>query len=314
MLNFGMKLHEALKTSLGELRMQMLGAQVLLGFEFQGLFQDNFSAVPFGARAVDAVGLALMIVAIALMIAVPCQHRLIERGESTQRIYLESRRYAELALLPLAAAIGCDLFVATGAFGWAVATALAIVMFSAAIGMWYLFGMALRRLWAVGPGGAPMKQSNTPLHNKIEQLLTEARVILPGVQALLGFQFAVMLTKAFGQLPHAAQVVHVFALMSLAASIVLLIAPAAIHRITFGGNDDPRLHALGSTLITIALLPLVCGLSCDLWIALIKLFGETSLALAGALAAAILLLTLWYLLPLFLRHEYRTHGSGYQAS
>jgi hypothetical protein len=31
-----MKLDAALKVSLDELRMQMLGAQVLLGFEFQG--------------------------------------------------------------------------------------------------------------------------------------------------------------------------------------------------------------------------------------------------------------------------------------
>jgi hypothetical protein len=36
-----MKLDDALKVSLDELRMQMLGAQVLLGFEFQGLFQDG---------------------------------------------------------------------------------------------------------------------------------------------------------------------------------------------------------------------------------------------------------------------------------
>ena len=30
--------------------------------------------------------------------------------------------------------------------------------------------------------------SSTPLHAKIEQMLTEARVILPGAQALFGFQ------------------------------------------------------------------------------------------------------------------------------
>jgi hypothetical protein len=34
-----------LKVSLDELRMQLLGAQVLLGFEFQGPFQDGFATV-----------------------------------------------------------------------------------------------------------------------------------------------------------------------------------------------------------------------------------------------------------------------------
>jgi hypothetical protein len=92
------------------------------------------------------------------------------------------------------------------------------------------------------------------------------------------------------------------ALMCLALTITLLIAPAAIHRLTFGGNDDPRMHALGSLLMSIALLPLAFGLSCDIWIALTKLFPEhDSLALSGASAAFALLMTLWYLLPLILR-------------
>jgi hypothetical protein len=153
-----------------------------------------------------------------------------------------------------------------------------------------------------------MKESNTSLHEKIEQMLTEGRVILPGVQALLGFQLVVMLTKAFGELPQAARIVHVIALGSLAVTIILLIAPAAIHRITFRGNDDPRLHSLGSALITAALLPLICGMCCDLWVALTRLFGAGLVPTLGALGAAALLLGLWYVLPLLLRHGIAAPG------
>jgi len=42
-----------------------------------------------------------------------------------------------------------------------------------------------------------MKDQQVPLAKKIDQMLTEARVILPGAQALLGFQLAVILTQAF---------------------------------------------------------------------------------------------------------------------
>lgn len=42
---------------------------------------------------------------------------------------------------------------------------------------------------------------STPLKTKIEQMLTEARVIIPGGQALLGFQLIETLTKAFNELP-----------------------------------------------------------------------------------------------------------------
>jgi hypothetical protein len=298
-----MKLADALKTSLDELRMQMLGTQVLLGFQFQGLFQDKFPFPEAAARITAAAGMSLLVIALGLMMAIPCQHRFIEGGEDTRRIYAASKRYAQLAFLPLACGIGCNLFVAmAGPFGAAMATGFALAASSMAIGAWYGLGIVLRRYGFTPKGEAPMKESQTPLHTKIEQMLTEARVILPGAQALLGFQFVVMLTKAFAELPASVRAVHLVALMCLALTITLLIAPAAIHRLTFGGNDDPRMHALGSLLMSIALLPLAFGLSCDIWIALTKLFPEhDSLALSGASAAFALLMTLWYLLPLILR-------------
>ena len=51
--------------------------------------------------------------------------------------------------------------------------------------------------------GAKMPEDgqDTPLKNKIEQLLTEARVIIPGGQALLGFQFIVVFTKSSPSFP-----------------------------------------------------------------------------------------------------------------
>ena len=49
--------------------------------------------------------------------------------------------------------------------------------------------------------GKKETEKPTPLSTKVDQLLTEARIIIPGAQALLGFQFAVTLTRAFEQLP-----------------------------------------------------------------------------------------------------------------
>jgi hypothetical protein len=92
-------------------------------------------------------------------------------------------------------------------------------------------------------------------------------------------------------------------LASLTLAIILLICPAAIHRIAFDGADDPRLHSAGSLLITIALLPLAVAITCDLWVALTTLFGEGLAALGGAVAAFALLMVLWFLLPLFLRRH-----------
>jgi hypothetical protein len=299
-----MKLQQTLKVSLDELRMQMLGVQVLFGFQFQGLFQDNFAALPAAGGMVDAAGLGLMVVALGLMIAVPCQHRMVDGGETTPRIYATALWYAQLALLPLAGGIGCDVFVATSApFGSSLAAVFSIAIFVLALLGWYALGIGLRSRWSANAHGVTMQHEKTPLHTKIDQLLTEARVILPGAQALVGFQLVVMMTKAFERLPPGVKVVHLVALLSLTLAIVLLICPAAIHRIAFGGADDPRLHSAGSLLITIALLPLAVAISCDLWVTLTILFGEGLAALAGAVAAFALLMALWFLLPLFLRRH-----------
>src|SRR6266702_8458456 len=204
-----MKRQQALKIALNGLLMQMLGVQVLFGFQFQGLFQDNFTALPPAGRSVDAAGLGLMIMALGLMIAVPCQHRIVDGGETTPRIYASAAWYSQLALLPLAGGIGCDVFVATTApFGPVLGAVFAIATFALALLGWYVLAFDLRRRWSAHAKGVPMQQAQTPLHTKIEQMLTEARVVLPGAQTLLGFQLIVMMTKRFEQLPLDAQVLH----------------------------------------------------------------------------------------------------------
>jgi hypothetical protein len=300
-----MKIDSALKVSLDELRMQMLGAQVLFGFQFQGLFQDNFEALPVSGRLAEGIAMALMILVVGLLVAVPCQHRIVEKGESTLRILHVSSRCANYALAPLAAAIACDIYVATiHAVGNTYSSVLAFGALALACSAWYGSGSVMRKLFA-NRGTIPMQQTPTPLHAKIEQLLTEARVILPGAQALLGFQLIVMMTKAFDRLPPSVQTVHITALMSLVVAVVLLISPAAIHRLTFKGCDDPRFMRSGSFIITLALVPLASAICCDLWVALFKLTEHAVIATAGALVTAAFLFGLWFVVPLALRQRIR---------
>jgi hypothetical protein len=52
------------------------------------------------------------------------------------------------------------------------------------------------------------ERSSTPLHAKMEEMLTEARVVLPGAQALFGFQLVIVLTQSFEQLPSVSKITH----------------------------------------------------------------------------------------------------------
>ena len=50
-------------------------------------------------------------------------------------------------------------------------------------------------------GGSRDEEQPTQLKDKIREVLTEARVVLPGAQALLGFQFIAILMESFDRQP-----------------------------------------------------------------------------------------------------------------
>ena len=150
----------------------------------------------------------------------------------------------------------------------------------------------------------------TPLDKKIEQVLTEARVVLPGAQALLGFQFAAMLMDAFPKLPKTSQYIHVASLWLLAATIVLLMAPAAFHRIVERGEDSERLHRFASAMLLTAMVPLALGMAGDFYVVMDKVFEAPSLSAALAVLSLIVFFGLWYGLTLMIRARRGQLGQG----
>jgi Family of unknown function (DUF6328) len=97
--------------------------------------------------------------------------------------------------------------------------------------------------------------ARTPVKTKIEQMLTEAGVIIPGGQALLGFQFVCTFTRSFKELPLSIQYLHAAGLCAVALAVLLLMTPAALHRIAFHGEDDPGFFSIGSALVVTASIP-----------------------------------------------------------
>jgi hypothetical protein len=304
-----MKLQLIVHTALDELRMLMLGTQVLFGFQLQAAFQEGFTKVSSDARIADAVALSFVVITLGLLIAGPAQHRLVEQGNASKRILSVANRFAETALVTFAVALGCNVYVVgqprVGG-EWALLAALAALVL--ALAFWIGLGNVLRRTLDIKERPDGMPQEEKPeLHEKIDQMLTEARVILPGAQALFGFQFIVTLHNAFSALPSSVQAVHFASLAAIAITIMLLISPAAVHRITFGGRDAEQMHDIGAVLVTVALVPLALGISGDVFVALFKILNQPTLAGLIAVIAFIALAGLWYAVPLVLRTRLKPH-------
>ena len=147
----------------------------------------------------------------------------------------------------------------------------------------------------------------TPLSTKIDQMLTEARVILPGAQALLGFQLTVTLTRAFEQLPEHIKLLHAAALCCVGFAVILLMTPAALHRISFAGEDTAEFLRLGSGFVIAAPAFRAVAIAGDLFVATYKAAGSQIFSLAVASASVVLLVLFWFAIPLYIR-RYRASG------
>ncbi|HEX3413408.1 MAG TPA: DUF6328 family protein [Stellaceae bacterium] len=287
-----MKLSDKVKVALEETRILILGAQILLGFGFRGVFEERFDQLPAHARYADAVALGLLVCAIGLLIAPGPYHRIVEGGQDSGGLHWFATVIADLSLLPFALALGLGLFVGTQAIfdGSAVAVAAGITGAVVALALWY--GLPQLRKRFVGERermitrGQSHERADTPLQVKIEQLLTEARVILPGAQALFGFQLAIVLTQAFEQLPKASIAVHAASLFLVALAVMMLMAPAPYHRIVYAGEDTEDMYRVGSALVTGAILPLGLGLAGNVYVVIAKISGSFAFgSFTGGLAS-----------------------------
>src|SRR5262249_35295823 len=202
---------------------------------------DGFDKLPAHPRGIEAIALMLMTVSVALMIAPGPYHRIVEGGRDSGPFYRMTTTISDLALLPFGLALGLDVFVIIErAVGSAAGIASGVAAAVVALGMWYALPRAVAQQTGQKERTMTEAQRNegppTPLHVKIEQMLPEARVIFPGPQALFGFQLAIVLTQAFENLPSRSRLVHAISIGLVALSIMLLMAPAAYHRIVYGGE------------------------------------------------------------------------------
>jgi hypothetical protein len=288
---------------LDEMRLLILGVQTLLGFEFQCAFQDRFDHLADGAKQLSLAALGLIVLSIAVLIAPSMQHRIVEGGQSTFRLILTTNRLAGAALIPLTLGLALSAFVVVQlTFGFAAGIAVGAFLGGAAAFFWFgLEILVIGRHWE----SQQMPPSSTPLKTKIEQLLTEARLIIPGGQALFGFQLIAMLTSGFDRLPETAKIVRVAALCLIGLNVIIMMTPAALHRLSFGGEDSPRFLRLGSALVTVGPAFMAAGLSGEIYVVFLKALSSVSIATAASVVAAIVLAALWYVWPLGLRRSER---------
>ena len=146
--------------------------------------------------------------------------------------------------------------------------------------------------------GEADQREEQSLSDSVRSILEEARMILPGVQTLFGFQLIVVFNQRFqdGLTPDE-QRLHLAAMALVAIAGGLVMAPAAYHRRAEPESISRRFVRLSTRLLTWSTYPLLIGIVVDFYLVATFITADdtASLLLAGALFAALALL--WIVLP-----------------
>jgi hypothetical protein len=305
-------LNDKVQDALGELRMLVLGLQVLIGFGYRAVLEPGFDRLPRWLQLTKLASLSLLLAALALVITPAANHRICERGEDTPAFHRLTTLFATLVLLPFAAALALELMIPTSrAIGGPATLIVPLSIASAAFMMWYGIELVAGRR-----SPAPVEDTDKPAEtkDKIRHVLTEARVVLPGAQALLGFQLASTLSERFDHLPRELKLIHLASLSAVALATILLITPAAWHSVVERGELTEGFHRFASRVLLVALIPLAIGLEGDFYVVAATITGSPSFSgwLVGAYA--LLFFALWFGVGFARRHLGRSASPTPQRS
>jgi hypothetical protein len=144
--------------------------------------------------------------------------------------------------------------------------------------------------------------------DRVDQVLREDLMVLPGAQALLGFQFIAMLTESFDKLPRSLQYAHLGSLALVALATVLMLTPAAYHRIVERGDDTEHFVRLASRFLLTAMAVLALGIAGDVYVVTRKMSESNPVALACAGLALAGSYGLWFGFTLLARERQATRA------
>jgi hypothetical protein len=147
--------------------------------------------------------------------------------------------------------------------------------------------------------GTKLSRSPADPEKALSHLLEECRMVLPGIQALFGFQLIAIFNAPFKQLLSGGeQVAHLVALGFVGMAVGLAMAPAAFHRISEPDEVTPSFLRLASVLLGVGMGCLLIGIGTDAY--LIARVVCSSVVWAGFFCGVLsaVLLSLWYVFPL----------------
>ena len=126
-------------------------------------------------------------------------------------------------------------------------------------------------------------------------------MVLPGIQALFGFQLIAVFNERFKELTEDERLIHFSATVLVTIAIALIMTPAAYHRLAEQTTISKFFVWLASWLIAAAMVPLMLGLMLEVYLLGLLVIGDPKTSLAASTALFGVFSMLWFVFPLAMR-------------
>jgi hypothetical protein len=135
---------------------------------------------------------------------------------------------------------------------------------------------------------------------ELDELLSQLRVALPGVQVLFAFLLTVPFSNRFETVDGSARDAFFVAFLATTAATTFLLVPVAFARIQFRQADKERLLRLGTGTTIAGLILLAVAMTAVVFVVTQVLYDNSTGALVAAGVAALLAI-FWFAVPLLAR-------------
>ncbi len=140
------------------------------------------------------------------------------------------------------------------------------------------------------------------VNRELIELLNEVRVALPGVQVLFAFLLTVPFASGWKNATDLQQDVYVCAVVTAAVAAVFMIAPSSYHRLLFRQPHKEHMRVTSNKLLIIGMVFLAISICLCLFL-VVDYVISIPWALGLTVGVALLIVVLWYAMPLNRRHE-----------
>ncbi len=154
---------------------------------------------------------------------------------------------------------------------------------------------------------ADIKEERKQLKQCIEFILEECRMVLPGIQALFGFQLIAVFNERFNHIDFADKTIHLTAIFFTVVAVGLLMGPASYHRLTSPRSLPPELCTVGTRLVCGGMAALMFSIALDIYLVTEVILDSAAAGIICGGIAFLFFASVWFIFPVLSRRQGHLH-------